>query len=275
MSNVDNRTVEGFGDEWERFSHETADADELDELFRAYFAVFPWGRLPSDPTGADIGVGSGRWAQRVAPRVGHLHCVDASDKALRVARQRVDGDNATFHLASVGELPFGDASLDFAYSLGVLHHVPDTTAALQECARVLKPGAPFLVYLYYAFDNRPPWYRAVWRASELIRSRVSALPSRKRFIAAEALAASLYFPLARTAKLLERLGVRVDDLPLSAYRDRSFYVMRTDALDRFGTPLEQRFTQTQIAQMLSDAGFGAPTFHDGVPFWTAVAHRNE
>ena len=41
----------------------------------------------------------------------------------------------------------------------------------------------------------------------------------------------------------ERLGTDVRHFPLSAYRDRSFYTMRTDALDRFGTRLERRFSR--------------------------------
>ena len=56
-------------------------------------------------------------------------------------------------------MPLAPGSMDFGYSLGVLHHVPDTLAGIKACAKALKPGAPFLVYLYYAFDNRPAWFR--------------------------------------------------------------------------------------------------------------------
>ena len=55
---------------------------------------------------------------------------------------------------------------------------------------------------------------------------------------------------ARAAMLAERAGVGVSNLPLSAYRDTSFYTMRTDALDRFGTRLEQRFRKEQVAEMM-------------------------
>jgi len=89
--------------------------------------------------------------------------------------------NVEFHVASVANLPFEDASLDFAFSLGVLHHVPDTVAAIRSVAEKLKPGAPLLLYLYYAFDNRPRWYRVLWQASDLIRRLVSRLPDRVRY----------------------------------------------------------------------------------------------
>lgn len=58
-------------------------------------------------------------------------------------------------------------SLDFAFSLGVLHHVPDTQQAICSIAEKLKPSAPLLIDLYYALDNRPSWHRLGhdrWRA---------------------------------------------------------------------------------------------------------------
>ena len=67
-------------------------------------------------------------------------------------------------------------SQDFGYALGVLHHVPDTASALRDCVTMLKAGAPFLLYLYYRFDNRPYWYQLVWRISDCLRRIVSTLP---------------------------------------------------------------------------------------------------
>ena len=79
-------------------------------------------------------------------------------------------------------------SLDFAFSLGVLHHVPDTGAAIRAIADKLKPGAPLLLYLYYAFDNQPPWYRALWSISNGVRVVVSRLPHFLRLIISQAIA---------------------------------------------------------------------------------------
>jgi ubiquinone/menaquinone biosynthesis C-methylase UbiE len=272
--NIDRDTVEGFGQEWSRFDQRDLPAAELQALFEQYFSAFPWERLPPDAQGFDLGCGSGRWARAVAPRVGRLHCIDAAAPALEVARRALAGQtNCTFHHASVEAIPLEDASMDFGYSLGVLHHVPDTLAGLRACARKLKPGAPFLVYLYYAFDNRPAWFRALWRASDLGRRVLSRLPFRLRAFACDAIALTVYLPLARMARLAERAGRRVDAWPLSAYRNLSFYVMRTDALDRFGTRLEQRFTRAQIQALLQQAGFTDIGFRDSEPYWCAVGIR--
>ena len=86
----------------------------------------------------------------------------------------------------------------------------------------------------------------------------------------EAIAALFYWPLARLAALAERVGLPKERLPLAWYSDKSYYVMRTDAYDRFCTSLEKRFSKTQITQMLVDAGFSSISFSDTAPYWCAV-----
>lgn len=269
--NLDPKVVRGFGEEWRRFDQNELSASEHRTLFESYFAIFPWHRLAAKAIGADVGCGSGRWAKLVAPRVGCLHCVDASPDALAVAKRSLaDVPNVDFYEASVDNLPFADGSLDFAYSLGVLHHVPDTRAAVKACVDKLKPNAPFLIYLYYALDNRPAWFRSLWRLSNAGRVVISRLPSSLRNAVADSIAAAVYWPLARFSRVLERTGVSVEGIPLAAYRRCSFYTMRTDALDRFGTRLESRFTRREIADMMADAGLTEVAFSDAAPFWCAV-----
>ena len=273
-ANLDRATVEGFGDEWTRFDQTELTEDERAVIFDAYFSDFPWSSLPPDPVGLDVGCGSGRWAVVVAPRVGHLLCVDASPAAAAVARRTLtEAANTTVAVASVDRLPVPDASLDFAYSLGVLHHVPDTAAAIAACARALKPGAPILLYLYYRFDNRPAWFQTVWACSDAIRRRVSRLPRNTRWAVSQVVALLVYLPLARVARLGEAAGRNVESWPLSFYRDRSFYVMRTDALDRLGTQLEQRFTRAEITAMMTQAGLANLRFREAAPYWTVVGTR--
>ncbi len=275
QSNLDPRTVEGFGREWATFRQgEELSAGERAHIFASYFDIFPWAELPSDSIGIDVGCGSGRWALLVAPRVKHLHALDASPEALATARQNLAGlSNVSFHAAGVDAIPLPDASLDFAYSLGVLHHVPDTAGAVRDIARKLKPGAPFLVYLYYALENRPLWYRAVWQASNGARLAISRLPYGLRLAISQVIAATVYWPLARAARVLDAAGRLPKSWPLAYYRDKSFYVLRTDAFDRFCTRLEQRFTRQQIEAMLKAAGFANVRFSESEPYWCAVAAK--
>jgi SAM-dependent methyltransferase len=268
--NIDLATVDSFGDEWARFDQSAMADEEARAIFGEYFAVFPWELLPVNASGFDMGCGSGRWARLMAPRVGHLHCIDPSS-ALEVARRTLaKNDNVSYHSASVEDVPLPPNSHDFGYSLGVLHHIPDTAAAMCSCVSMIKPGAPFLVYLYYAFDNRPMPFYWVWRFSDLLRNVIHRLPAGAKHFVTGLIAFALYLPLARGSKVLERFNLDVSNIPLSYYRNHSFYTMRTDARDRFGTPLEKRFTKVEIATMMAAAGLRDIRFSSDAPFWCAV-----
>ena len=268
--NSDARTVASFGDEWSRFDQRSMSDQEAQKVFKEYFSVFMWNDLPENAVGFDMGCGSGRWARWVAPKVGHLHCIDPSD-AIEVARANLASqDNVTFYRASVDAQCLPPSSQDFGYSLGVLHHVPDTAAAIQSCVDLLKPKAPLLLYLYYAFDNRSWWFRSTWVCSDLGRMLICKLPPWLKHAVTDLIALLVYFPLATSSRILEKLGCDVADIPLSYYRKHSFYTMRTDARDRFGTPLEHRFTRKQIKKMMEDAGMANIRFSDEAPFWCVV-----
>jgi SAM-dependent methyltransferase len=270
IDNKDSDTIDGFGDEWKRFDQTNLSLDDASKIFNSYFSIFPWNNLPENAIGFDLGCGSGRWANFVAPRVGKLHCIDPSI-AIDVARNNLAShSNCEFHIASSDDIPLPDHSMDFGYSLGVLHHIPDTRAALVSCVAKLKPGAPFLLYLYYSFDNRPFWFRYLWLLSELIRWIVSHMPFGLRYFFSQIIAVFIYWPFARTVKLFESIGFNVKNFPLSIYRNLGFYVMRTDALDRFGTRLEQRFSKVEIYKMMEAAGLEQIVFSDKAPFWCAV-----
>jgi len=273
MTNADPEVVAAFGEEWTQFDQSALSDAERRRMFDDYFAVFPWETLPADAVGFDAGCGTGRWALFVAPRVGHLHCIDPS-KAIDVAKRNLSAmKNCSFHESTVDDMPLPDQSMDFGYSLGVLHHIPDTEQGIRALVRKLKPGAPLNLYLYYAFDNQPSWFRGLWRLSDVGRRGVARLPYSLKYALTQVVAALVYWPLARTSGLLERLGLDVHSVPLSAYRYRSFYSMRTDALDRLGTKLEKRFSRAEIAGMMERSGLERITFSPRVPFWCVCGWR--
>lgn len=276
MQNADEKTVQHFGEEWSTYDQTGLSDEDAQKHFDAYFHVFPWDRIDDTKRGFDMGCGSGRWARLFAPKVGALVCVDAAEPALNVAKSVLaEAGNCEFIHASVAETPIEEGSMDFGYSLGVLHHVPDTAGAIAKCASFLKPGAPLLLYLYYRFDNRPLWFRLVWQFSNIFRRVICILPRPLKHAVCWMIAATVYWPLARFGKLLEKIGLPFENLPLWAYRHFEFYTMRTDALDRFGTPLEQRFTRKEITEMLEAADMENPEFSDEIPFWCVVAYRKE
>ena len=272
--NKDDATIASFGDEWHRFDQKGMGVDESNRVFNDYFSIFPWDQLAPNAEGFDMGCGSGRWASHVAPRVGLLHCIDPST-ALDVARNTLkEHSNITFHRASVSEQTLSVGSQDFGYSLGVLHHIPDTYSAICSCVALLKPGAPFLLYLYYNFDNRPYWFRSLWRLSNLFRLCICKLPPVYKQIATDLTALIVYWPLSRFSRVLESIGFSVHSFPLSYYRNCSFYTLRTDARDRFGTPLEQRFSRSEITEMCYAAGLVDLKFSTREPYWCVLGYKN-
>ena len=72
---------------------------------------------------------------------------------------------------------------------------------------------------------------------------------------------------------MEKLNLNVSNFPLSSYKNLSFYTMRTDALDRFGTRLEQRFTRDEIKIMMENAGLENIKFSNSKPYWVAVGYK--
>jgi len=274
MKNQDKNTVDGFGDEWSRFDQSDLPQAEQQLLFDEYFSVFPWKNISKESTGFDLGCGTGRWAKSVAPKVKKLICIDPSS-ALDIAKKNLSNfDNCVFDSATVDEMPMQDNSMDFGYSLGVLHHVPDTALGIKQCVKKLKIGAPLLLYLYYRFDNRPWWFRLIWFVTDLLRRIVSKMPYKLRYFSSQIISIIVYLPLARFALFLEKLNFNVSNFPLSSYKNLSFYTMRTDALDRFGTRLEQRFTRKEIKNMMQNAGLENIEFSNSKPFWVAVGYKS-
>jgi SAM-dependent methyltransferase len=103
----------------------------------------------------EIGVGMGadhlEWA-RVSPR--SLVGVDLTAQAVSLTRQRLasHGLHSGLLVADAERLPCGDASFDLVYSWGVIHHSPDTPAAVRQIHRVLRPGGRARVMIYHRFS---------------------------------------------------------------------------------------------------------------------------
>ena len=77
--------------------------------------------------------------------------VDLTPRSIQITRRRFELYEmpGTFLVTDGERLAFSDHSFDIVYSNGVLHHTPDTEAAVREIHRVLKPGGMAEVMLYY------------------------------------------------------------------------------------------------------------------------------
>ena len=69
------------------------------------------------------------------------------------------------------------------------------------------------------------------------------------------------------------MKLNVENAHLNDYRNKPFYFMKTDALDRFGTKLEKRFSKKEIIALLEEAGFEKISFSNHMPKWVCISYK--
>jgi ArsR family transcriptional regulator len=95
----------------------------------------------------DIGTGTGRMLELLAPRASRAVGIDVSPDMLAIARDRLSGiANVQVRLGDLYRLPFGDdAGFEAVLFHQVLHYLDDPGAAVAEAARLLGPGGHLLI----------------------------------------------------------------------------------------------------------------------------------
>lgn len=272
--NIDWETVESFGEEWTKFSHFSK--EEIEAVGDEYFDIIPDNLFDGKCSVLDVGCGSGRWTKYLANRVGQVEAIDPS-KAVFVASQLLsEHKNVRISQASVDNIPFENESFDFVFSLGVLHHIPDTADALKKCVEKVKINGYFLVYLYYKTDDLPKHLKFLFRLSDFFRNYINKFPRFLKKLTCDLIAFTTYLPLAFTARWVEKIFPQkkwFKHIPLWYYRNKSINIMRNDALDRFGTPLEQRFNKSEIKAMMESGGLKNIVFSANAPYWHAIGQK--
>ncbi len=99
----------------------------------------------------EIGTGNGADGVMFALNGAVYTGVDLTEAALEATRKHFQllGLTGTFQKENAEQLGFRDNSFDIVYSHGVLHHTPNTRAAVDEVYGVLKPGGRAVIMLYH------------------------------------------------------------------------------------------------------------------------------
>jgi SAM-dependent methyltransferase len=276
--NIDNEVVDHFGKEWSKYNYLNGLASEaLNEQFSAYMEPIDFSKFNENTSiAADFGAGSGRWTERLKPYFHKIYAVEPSMAAVQVMSEKFSTDSKVQILhEDVERNSIPESSLDLAISLGVLHHIPDTCQAILDVSKKIKSGGTFLCYLYYKIEDKPLYYRAIFRIVNVVRFLISRMPHVMRVLIAKLIAFSIYLPLARYSRFRLKSGKDVSNIPLHHYAEMPFIMLENDALDRFGTRLEQRFNKAEIEEMLGAANFDLNTlqFSEAEPFWTFAVRK--
>ncbi len=271
--NIDEEVVHGFGEEWKKF-HSFSDV-EIKKIGDEYFDIVTPEMVNKNSYMIDIGCGTGRWSRYMAERAGFVEAVDPSNAIFVADKLLAGNDNIRLSKASTDTLPFADNTFDFGMSIGVLHHIPDTQKAMADCVKKIKPGGYFYTYLYYKVNDKSIMFRWLFQMVNAIRRVVSRLPDILKKLVCDLLAIAFYMPIILLGRFFILTGLRkfAAHLPLSYYHSKSFFIIRNDALDRFGTKLEQRFSKAEITSMMQEAGLNNVIISDNYPYWHAVGEK--
>lgn len=155
--------VDTFSFEWNKFHDVQMDIlNNTNESEKTFLWKTGW--KPEDLKGKlvlDVGVGAGRFAD-IASRWGaEVIGIDLSF-AVDAAYKNI-GERENMHIiqADIFNLPLKPATFDHLYSIGVLHHTPDTKKAFDTAVKYLKRGGEFAVFLY-AFGHYH-FFSDLWR----------------------------------------------------------------------------------------------------------------
>jgi len=218
----------------------------------------------------DLGCGNGRWSYFLKDICREIILVDFSD-AIFVARKNLSqSSNCLFFMGDLKKLPFREDFTDFLFSLGVLHHLP--APCLDEVRNLRKFAQKLLIFLYYALDNRPFYFKIMLNAVTFIRKMFSKIKiSILRKIITEAITYFVYLPSIGAGRFLD-IFKKGSSVPLyDFYKDRSVKRIKQDVYDRFFTSIEQRISRQEI--MALNDSFSEIVISDQLPYWHFLCVR--
>jgi len=137
--------------------------DEVDDrFFESSRPYMPWKNLPfekeipfdhlSQMDVLEIGVGQGSHASLIAPRAKSFTGIDLTAPAVESTTKRMalmKLKNATVKQMDAEKMDFANASFDYIWTWGVIHHSADTRQIIQQMARVLREGGQANVMVYH------------------------------------------------------------------------------------------------------------------------------
>jgi SAM-dependent methyltransferase len=148
--------------------------------------------------------------------------------------------NTAFLQADVFDLPLRPESFDLIYSIGVLHHTPDTHGAFANLPRLLRPGGRISIWVYTSE------YRRLYLIADLLR-RVTTRMDQRRLLSLCRIAV----PLGRLYRT--RLGrYLIPLLPISQHPDPEWRVL--DTFDWYAPKYQWKHDYPEVEGWFRQAG---------------------
>lgn len=263
-----------YGYEWQAFSHEYEEWSRL----HARYSGMEDGSFFQGKIGLDGGCGMGRYSLVPASHGAEMLGVDLSN-AIEAAYAK-SRTVPTFHAVQgdLFNLPVQKRTFDYAQSLGVIHITPNPELALQNIRAAVKPGGRLSLYVYASFEDENKFKFYLLKLVNQFRRFTVRMPSDKLYkllyLPLPFVLVLLYFP----SWVLWQLGFKKASMrfPYSyeQYRGRRIRDMHMNLFDRFGNPVERRYSRQEMQDWMARAEVKDPTLlhRDG---WVVVGTNGD
>ena len=241
------RTIASYSYQWRKFK----------QMFPEWEAVCRDSIRPLTPDffrgrrGVDAGCGFGRSLYYAASWGAEVIGVDLSEAVEAAYENTAHLAGAHIVQGDIFHLPVREGTMDFAYSIGVVHHLPDPGAGVRCISRLAKPGGAIFVWVYARGRGRQiPVLNAV-------RAVSTRLPLRWLDRLCWVGAALQWLVWIVPYRLLSRwrfLRGVTRHLPFTHYARYPFRVLHTDWVDGFSVPLQQYHRPDEVAAWFHAAG---------------------
>jgi SAM-dependent methyltransferase len=259
-----NQTIKDFGEQWLKYSDNEGYYGSL-ELFSDMVDPFLKPDEIKNCFVAEIGSGTGRIVNMLLEAgAKHIVALEPSDAFEVLCRNIKHPEKVTCLKITGNQLPaYGD--LDYIFSIGVLHHIPDPKPVVEAAFRALRPGGRFLVWLYGKEGN------GLYLMLVLpLRTITKHLPH----FAVAALVWIVYYPLVSYTRLCHRLPLPLQHYLLSVFEKMSPEKRRLIIYDQLNPSYAKYYTKREAEKLLIDGKFKNVRIHHRHGYsWTVIGTK--
>ncbi|MBI2495601.1 MAG: methyltransferase domain-containing protein [Candidatus Omnitrophica bacterium] len=243
---AERRTLKSYSYQWRTFK----------QMLPHWEQIFRDSIHPIDPAffrgkvGLDAGCGFGRSLHYAATYGAEVIGMDLSE-AVEAARENTR-QLPTIHLiqGDIFHPPIADHSLDFVYSIGVLHHLPKPKQGLLRLTHLVRPGSPIFIWMYSRGRGRQIAFLT------LLRALTTRLPYRLLHGVSLGCAALQWGCWILPYRLLNRFALTrplAQRLPFTFHARYPFSVLHTDWFDGLSVPLQEYYRREEVEAWLHEA----------------------
>lgn len=192
----------------------------------------------------DVGCGTGRFMEIVEKYGGEVVGVDLSFAVESAFSNLGFNKNIYIIQADIFGLPFKPESFDYIFSIGVLHHTPNTERAFRELPKFLKKDGEIAIWVY---SDEGLGFKIYNRISNLYRIITTALPKEYIYIFSR-IALILWYP--KQIKFLRKILQCI--LPTSLHSDSQQRIL--DTFDWYTPRYQWKHTYREVIHWFKKAG---------------------